>query len=103
MRALTPHLSLLPVSLSSTGDYAGVTGGQGLRQHRVQTGGRYEPIILYPLYTFIHRHYHIYTYVHPLYMYVHQYTPNTPLNTLKTPSKRLKYTLGQHRVQTWGR
>ena len=30
----------------------------------------------YTLYTpFIHLYYHIYTYVHPLYMYIHVYTP----------------------------
>ena len=45
------------------------------------------PIIVYPLYTrYLHLHFHIYTYVHPLYMYIHYiyttYTPNTPLNNL---------------------
>ena len=35
--------------------------------------GVYETIILYTLYCtpFIHHRYHMYTYVHPLYMYTH--------------------------------
>ena len=57
-----------------------------------------EPIMLYspcihPLFTlyspFIHLYSRTYTYVHPLYMYIHHiytiYTPSTPLNTLYTP------------------
>ena len=55
-----------------------------------------EDLSVYPVYTlytpFIHLHYHIYTYVHPLYMYIHHiytiYTPNTPL----TPHIRLNTT-----------
>ena len=43
-----------------------------------------ETIILYTLHApFIHLHYHTYTYVHPLYMYIHHiYVIYTPLNTL---------------------
>jgi hypothetical protein len=47
-------------------------------------------IRVYSIYSpFVRLHYHICTYVHPLYMYIHHicttYTPNTPLNTLYTP------------------
>ena len=44
------------------------------------------PFVLHP---FIHLHYHMYTYVFPVYMYIYHintiYRPNTPLNTLYTP------------------
>jgi len=60
------------------------------------------PIIIYPLYTVIHLHFHIYTYVHPLYMYqvytlyIHhiytQHTSKQPINTLYTPYIHPKYT-----------
>ena len=49
--------------------------------------GVYETIILYtciihPFSPFIHRRYHMYTYVHPLYMYTHHtYTLIHLLNT----------------------
>ena len=68
-------------------------GEEGVRERedgRAARGQVREPIILYPSYTlytpFIHLHYHIYTYVHPSYTYIHHIAiPITPLNTLCAP------------------
>ena len=83
------------VDQSGQCDAARGEDGAGSARHRVaslhpRVRGRRtlqcEPIILYTLFIpFLHLHYHIYTYVHPLYMYTHHiytmYTPNTPLYT----------------------
>ena len=59
-----------------------------LKPYRSERGRYvYTPVILYTLYTpFIHLYSRIYTYVHPLYMYIHHiytsHTSNYPLNTL---------------------
>ena len=42
-----------------------------------------KPLCYIPfIFTILHLHYHIYTYVHPLYMYIHHiYTSKHPINT----------------------